>query len=215
VFREVYPVQLWGGGEVHLPLRRLTPELAIALLMTSEVDNQVMEILTSRLAQRIVQLQAETGEHIQGIAGIAKLGYSLAQQVSRKLGHPTWIPIDSSPKVWYVQELSVPSHSSTSGDLGKRMWIDPHIVGCVHRKTIAILDDAINTGGSARAAIEVARRAGATQVFFTPVFTEGHEWEVVLSQISVPPRTHVAGLGHLPVFQPHPRGGWTALPETL
>jgi adenine/guanine phosphoribosyltransferase-like PRPP-binding protein len=215
VFHDVYPVQLWGGGEVHLPLQRLTPELGIALLMTSEIDNQVMEILTSRLAQRIAHFQAETGEHIQAIAGIAKLGYSLAQQVSRELGHATWIPIDSSPKVWYVQELSVSSHSSTSGDLEKRMWIDPHIVGRVYRKTIAILDDAVNTGGSARAAIELARRAGATQVFFTPVFTEGHDWEAVLSQIGVHTQTHVASLGHLPLFQPHPTGGWTPLPETL
>ncbi len=228
IYRDFYPVPLWRGGELHLPLRRLAlspdgeGDIGIALLMTSEVDHDTLGVLTDRMAERIRQHQYEVGHPTHKIAGIAKLGYSLGQRISERLyrdgdpNHHDWIPVDSSAKLWYDQSglLSASASSITSGDTGKIMQIDPHIAHRVYGNRVALVDDAINTFGSARAAALALHNAGAAHVTIAPLFTEGHDWEERAAEIGLDPASDVISLGHLPIFAPLPDGSFQILPDT-
>ncbi len=210
-----YPAHIWPKGELHLPLRRLKfddGDVGIALLMTSAVEHKIINLITDRLTAKIRQVSKNKQIEFQGIAGIAKLGYSLAQKTAEKLGLSDWIPVDSGRKNWYKDMYSSQASSISSGE--KMMYIDPFLVNRV-KGTIALLDDAVFTGGSTAAAIKTLYSAGAEKIHFFPVFTEGYGYTDILKNLNVPVKTNLHPLGHLPVFQPTKDGKWRADPETI
>lgn len=214
VYRDSFPASLWPRGELRLPLRRLTNDLGIALLITSGLDHEVYHLIISRLAERIKVFQEQTGVTIDGVAGIAKLGYGLAQGVSERLGHEWWIPIDSGRKLWYSDELSASAGSVTSSG-EKYLFLDPYMVDRVSNRIMALVDDAFCTGHSAVASVLVLKKAGAERIICFPVFSEGHEWERNLRDVGIP-KEEVITLGHLPMFRPViGGGGWSPITETL
>ncbi len=213
MYRDFYPVELWGGGWLRLPLRDL-PEynIGIALLMTSQVDNEILRMLSERLAMRLRNHAFLKGK-IQGVAGIAKLGYGPAQRVAEQLDLPHYIPIDNSPKLWYVDDLSRPVSSITSA-AQKNVYLDPYIVERVDGNSIALVDDAVNTGESMGASHELLMDAGAAQVIWAPILKEGHQWEARARALGVH-LDDVVSLGTIPVFEPTTGGGWKPIPESL
>ncbi len=214
IYHNFYPVELWGGGWLRLPLRYL-PEhnIGIALLMTSQVDNEILRMLSERLAMRLRNHAGLKGFEIKGVAGIAKLGYGPAQRVAEQLGMPNYIPIDNSPKLWYVDDLSHPVNSVTSA-AKKRVYLDPYIVERVDGNSIALVDDAVNTGESMGASHELLMDAGATQVIWAPILKEGHQWEARARALGVH-LDDVVSLGTIPVFEPVAGGGWKPTPASL
>ena len=217
VYTNYFPVRLWGGGEWHLPLRQLSPDLAIALIVTSQLSHHVLTTIVEKLVQRIEFYERETGKRIGTIAGIAKLGYVLGQKASELLGHDSWAPIDSSQKVWYLPDLSAPATSITTAEKGKMMYLDPYLQSRVQERIVALVDDALCTGNSALAAIRVLQAGGAKEIICFPLVTEGHQWKETLRGVGLNPQTQVFTLGHLPMFQPNSdiTEGWTPIPNTL
>lgn len=223
VYEGHYPVHLWGGGELGLPLQRLklstiNPDLediGIALLMTSHLEHRNLHLLAERMQRSLQQHEIQTGQQIDAIAGIAKLGYSIAQRISELMGHERWVPIDSGQKLWYDNALSGIAASITSAGTEKRMYIDPSIQQRVYGRTIAVVDDAINTGGSTRGAVEALRNAGANNILVAPLFTEGHDWQSVLENIDIDPYSQLVRLGHLPIFTPLEDNHFVVKTETL
>jgi len=210
-----YPAHIWKEGELHLPLRRLRfdeGDVGIALLMTSAVEHKILNLITDRLTTKIDEVSKNKGIKFEGVAGIAKLGYSLAQKTSEKLGFSDWIPVDSGRKNWYKDDYSSQASSISSGE--KMMYIDPFIINRVKGK-IALIDDAVFTGGSTAAAIKTLQSAGAAEIHFFPVFTEGYGYTDILEELNVPVKTNVHPLGHLPVFKPTEDGKWRANTETI
>jgi adenine/guanine phosphoribosyltransferase-like PRPP-binding protein len=130
-----------------------------------------------------------------------------ARWVARDLGFPHYVALGNSRKFWYSDELSVPVHSVTSPGANKRLYLDPMLVERVAGKRILIIDDVINTGGSAAAAIALLQRAGARVIGLCVILIEGDAWKEPLTAFSADWPGRVRGLGQIPMFN-RTDGGW-------
>jgi adenine/guanine phosphoribosyltransferase-like PRPP-binding protein len=108
--------------------------------------------------------------------------------------------LGNSRKFWYSDELSVPVHSVTSPGANKKLYLDPMLVERVAGKRTLIVDDVINTGGSAAAAIDLLQKAGGIVIGLCVVLVEGEAWKDSLTPFSTDWPSRVRGLGRIPIF---------------
>jgi adenine/guanine phosphoribosyltransferase-like PRPP-binding protein len=201
-FRDSYPVTLNNGAQLHLPLQPLPGgEQAIALLMS----NQTPFVVEQELSLLLTKLAAEFSAEV--VVGIPTLGLDYARIVARNLGFPDYVALGNSRKFWYSDDLSVPVRSVTSPGANKRLYLDPMLVERLAGKRALIVDDVINTGGSAAAAIELLQRAGADLIGLCVVLIEGNAWKEVLAAFAPDWPDRVRGLGRLPLFR-NTTAGW-------
>jgi adenine/guanine phosphoribosyltransferase-like PRPP-binding protein len=195
-YRDYYPVTLCNGARLNLPLQPLPGgEQAIALLMSNQTPFEVEQALGSLLARLAAEFSPEV------IVGIPTLGLDYARLVARDLGFPTYVALGNSRKFWYSDELSVPVHSVTSPGANKKLYLDPMLVERVAGKRTLIVDDVINTGGSAAAAVELLQTAGARVMGLCVILIEGEAWKDLLAAFSPDWPDRVRGLGHIPIFR--------------
>jgi adenine/guanine phosphoribosyltransferase-like PRPP-binding protein len=195
-YRDFYPVTLCNGALLNLPLQPLPGGAdAIALLMSNQTPFDVEKELGSLLTKLAAEFSAEV------IVGIPTLGLDYARLVARDLGFPNYVALGNSRKFWYSDELSVPVHSVTSPGANKRLYLDPMLVERVAGKRTLIVDDVINTGGSAAAAIELLQTAAALVIGLCVILIEGEAWKNPLSAFSPDWPDRVRGLGHIPIFK--------------
>jgi adenine/guanine phosphoribosyltransferase-like PRPP-binding protein len=195
-YRDFYPVTLCNGALLNLPLQPLPGGAgAIALLMSNQTPFDVEKELGSLLTKLAAEFSADV------IVGIPTLGLDYARLVARDLGFPNYVALGNSRKFWYSDELSVPVHSVTSPGANKRLYLDPMLVERVAGKRTLIVDDVINTGGSAAAAIELLQTAGALVIGLCVILIEGEAWREPLAAFSPDWPDRVRGLGHIPIFK--------------
>ena len=205
-YSTAYPVRLSDGSVLTLPIQPLPGgEQAIALLMSNQTPFAVESGLAAQLAGLARTFNPEA------ISGIPTLGLDYARLVARALGFPNYAPLGNSRKFWYSDSLSVPVESVMSAGTQKRLYIDPTIVERVAGKRVLVVDDVINTGGSAAAAVSLLRTAGADVVGLAVVLVEGSAWRPVMGRFGPDWTDRVKGLGAIPIFQRGP-DGWTPLP---
>lgn len=201
-YRDYYPVTLCNGAQLNLPLQPLPGgEQAIALLMSNQTPFEVEQELGSLLSKVAAEFPSEV------IVGIPTLGLDYARIVARNLGFPDYVALGNSRKFWYSDVLSVPVHSVTSPGANKRLYLDPMLVERVAGKRALIVDDVINTGGSAAAAIELLQSAGACVIGLCVVLIEGETWREALTSFAPDWPSRVRGLGRIPLFQ-NTAEGW-------
>ena len=201
-FRDYYPVTLNNGAQLHLPLQPLPGgEQAIALLMSNQTPFAVEQEISVLLTKLAAEFSAEV------IVGIPTLGLDYARIVARNLGFSDYVALGNSRKFWYSDELSVPVRSVTSPGENKRLYLDPMLVERLAGKLVLIVDDVINTGGSAAAAIELLQSVGAQVIGLCVVLTEGEAWKEVLAAFAPDWPERVRGLGRLPLFR-NTAAGW-------
>jgi adenine/guanine phosphoribosyltransferase-like PRPP-binding protein len=204
-YREYYPVTLSNGAQLHLPLQPLPDgQQAIALLMSNQTPFEVEQQIGALLGTLATEFSAEV------IVGIPTLGLDYARIVARDLGFPDYVALGNSRKFWYSEALSVPVQSVTSPGTSKRLYLDPMLVERLAGKRALIVDDVINTGGSAAAAIELLQRAGAHVIGLCVVLTEGEAWKPVLAALDPDWPGRVRSLGRLPLFR-NTSVGWVPL----
>ena len=204
-YKDHYPVTLSNGAQLHLPLQPLPDgEQAIALLMSNQtpfaVEQEIGELLT--------RLAAEFSAEV--IVGIPTLGLDYARFVARNLGFPDYVALGNSRKFWYSDPLSVPVRSVTSPGVSKRLYLDPTLVERLAGKRALIVDDVINTGGSAAAAIELLQSVGTLVIGLCVVLTEGKAWKKALANFAPDWPGRVRSLGRLPLFQ-KTAAGWVPM----
>jgi len=205
-FGEGYPVPLRDGSTLTLPIQPLPGGTqAIALLMANQTPFEV----ETGLAAQLVELARTFAP--EAVAGIPTLGLDYARLVARGLGFPHYAALGNSRKFWYRDDLSVPVESVMSAGAKKSLFLDPAIVERVAGKKVLLVDDVINTGGSAAAAIDLLQRAGANVVGMAVVLVEGEAWKPVLGKFSPDWPARVKGLGKIPLFRAG-SGGWFPLP---
>jgi adenine/guanine phosphoribosyltransferase-like PRPP-binding protein len=212
-YQDVYPVTLLNGACLNLPIQPLPGgEEAIALLMSNQTPFEVEHELASLMSKLAAEFAAEV------IAGVPTLGLDYARLVARDLGLPTYVALGNSRKFWYSDELSVPVHSVTSPGAEKKLYLDPMLVERVAGKRTLLIDDVINTGGSAAAAIALLQHAGASVIGLCVVLIEGLAWTRALAALAPDWPGRVRGLGTIPLFTRTPQGwvpqGWTPEPIT-
>lgn len=81
------------------------------------------------------------------VVGLPTLGLTLAAAVARHLGHKRYVPLGTSRKFWYLEELSVPMSSITTKQ-EKRLYIDPRMMPLIENRRVALVDDVISSGTS-------------------------------------------------------------------
>jgi len=203
-YRDYYPVTLCNGAQLHLPIQPLPGgREAIALLMSNQAPFEVEKELGSLLSKLAAEFSPEV------IVGIPTLGLGYARIVARDLGFPDYVALGNSRKFWYSDELSVPVHSVTSPGAHKRLYLDPMLIERVAGKRALVVDDVINTGGSAAAAIVLLQNAGAIVIGLCVVLIEGEAWKDSLMPFSCDRPSRVRGLGRIPIFK-YTTDGWIA-----
>jgi adenine/guanine phosphoribosyltransferase-like PRPP-binding protein len=201
-YQEYYPVVLGHGACLHLPIQPLPDgREAIALLMSNQTPFSVEQALGAALSTLAAEFAADA------IVGIPTLGLDYARWVARDLGFSTYVALGNSRKFWYSDALSVPVHSVTSPGADKKLYLDPNLVERVAGKRTLLIDDVINTGGSAAAAIELLQRAGAIVIGLCVILIEGDAWKEPLTAFSPDWPDRVRGLGRIPLFT-HTAQGW-------
>ena len=209
-FDSHYPVLLIDGSTLALPLRPLPDgQKAIALLMS----NQTPFVVEAALAPLLVGLASEFAPEC--IVAVPTMGLDYARLVAKGLGHPDYAALGLSRKFWYDEAMSESMSSSTSPTQKKSIYLDPGLLSRVAGKRVVLVDDVINTGASAVAAIRLLQRVGAIVEALVVVLTEGHAWREALSVIDPGLPARVRAVGHIPLFDPTPDGRWTPDLSTL
>lgn len=197
--RERYLARMPDGSGLALPLRDLG-DFAVAGLISNQASFEVVERIADWLAQAVVP------QHADVVAGLPTLGHIFAYLVARGLGHPNWVALGTTRKLWYDEALSVPLESVTSPTAGRRLWLDPRVVARLQGRRVLLVDDVISTGSSARAAIAVLRRAGIEPTAMAVAMAQGNRWRAGWR----PDLPLVAGFA-TPLFV-RSGDGWVALP---
>jgi adenine/guanine phosphoribosyltransferase-like PRPP-binding protein len=204
-YQDYYPVTLCSGAQLNLPLQPLPGgERGIALLMSNQTPFEVERELGSLLSRLARECSPEV------IVGIPTLGLDYARLVARDLGFADYVALGNSRKFWYSDALSVPVQSITSPGVDKRLYLDPMLLERVARKRVLIVDDVINTGGSAAAAIQLLQSAGAHLIGLCVVLIEGDAWRDVLTAFAADWPARVHSLGRIPLFRKTAEG-WVPL----
>lgn len=209
LFRDRYPVRLVDGSTLELPLRQLPgAQQAIALLMTNQTPFAVETAMV-----RILVPLARTFEP-EAIVGVPTLGLDYARLVAGELGLADYVALGFSRKFWYDERLSERATSVTSPGVSKTLYLDPALLGRVAGKRIVLMDDVMNTGGTAAAAIRLLARVGAKTEGLVVGLTEGNAWRQVLAAIAPEWPARVKAAGHIPMFR-RCVGLWEPIPGTL
>jgi adenine/guanine phosphoribosyltransferase-like PRPP-binding protein len=204
-YRDHYPVALRNGTLLNLPIQPLPGgREAIALLMSNQTDFSVEKELGASLSELAAEFSPEA------IVGIPTLGLDYARIVARDLGFPNYVALGNSRKFWYSDEHCVEVRSITSPEADKKLYLDPMLAERIAGKRTLIVDDVINTGGSAAAAIQLLQNAGAIVIGVCVVLIEGAAWKDVLARFSPDWPGRVRGIGRIPMFT-RSAEGWIPL----
>ncbi len=182
-----------------LPLRDLG-----AFAVAGFVANQAGFAVLDQLAAWAAAAAAPWGAEV--VVGLPTLGHAVGAAVARALGHPNWVAPSTTRKRWYDDALSVPLGSITSpatgANAGRRMWLDPRLLGRLQGRRVLLVDDVISTGQSARAGLELLRLAGVQPAGLAVAMIQGVAW-----QADWPAAIPVVGAFGTPRFHRVP-GGW-------
>src|ERR1700730_13336613 len=104
-----YAATFDDGRILLLPLRRLKDSTrALASLIINQASFQVVDALAQALAVKLSEYDPQV------VVGLPTLGLTLASAVAIKLGHARYVPLGTSAKFWYREELSVSLSSMTT-----------------------------------------------------------------------------------------------------
>ncbi|MFK8251348.1 phosphoribosyltransferase [Ancylobacter terrae] len=206
-----YPVTLPDGRILVLPLRALPDgRHAVASLIANQASHHVVAALAGFMAAAARDLAPDV------VVGLPTLGLAFAAPVAERLGQPRYAPLGYSRKFWYADELSEPVASITSPEAGKRLRLDPNLLPLVAGRRVVIVDDAISTGTTLRAAVRLLSRLGAEIAGIVVAMKQTRRWQAPLAAlagegISPPP---VGAAYGCPLFA-RGEGGWWPVEGTL
>ncbi|WP_116084578.1 phosphoribosyltransferase [Tropicimonas sp. IMCC34011] len=179
-FDRSYPARLPDGRVLLLPIRPLKgTRNAIASLILNQASFAFEAALADALAERLKAHAPEV------VIGLPTLGLSLARAVAQRLGHTRYVPLGTSRKFWYDPALSVPLSSITSPDSTKRLYLDPRLLPLLEGRRTVMIDDAISTGSSMRAGLELMDLAGRPPVVLGAAMLQTERWSGLLDRLPV------------------------------
>ncbi|WP_172328493.1 phosphoribosyltransferase [Mangrovicoccus sp. HB161399] len=193
-----FPAELPDGRILWLPTRPLagTPN-ALASLILNQASFAVEETLAAHLAGLLRPHAPDL------LVGLPTLGLGLASAVARKLGHARYVPLGTSRKFWYDETLSVPLKSVTSPGGGKRLYLDPRMLPLLDGARIAVIDDALSTGSSMKAALGLLGLQRLRPVAIGAAMLQTARWRAALD-----PGIPVCGVFRSPLLERRADGLW-------
>jgi adenine phosphoribosyltransferase len=193
----MYRVTL-GSQVLDLPVVPISPDAAIALLMTIDRGVGFMSRAGADLAERLRPFEPEI------VASAATLGIPVAIETTRALGLDDYLILQKTRKIHLADALAEPLSSITT-DGTQRLMLDRARVHAVAGRRVALVDDVIATGGSIAACLRLLRAAGAQVVAVGALLVENAGWQSVLGADAQLVQT----LGAIPSFRPDGTGRWT------
>ena len=113
------------------------------------------------------------------------LGLTVASAVATALDHPRHVPLGTSRKFWYDDDLSRPMSSITTPDM-KRLYIDPRLLPLLEGRRVLLVDDVLSTGRSISAGLALLRAIGVEPVAIGALMLQTDRWKDALGS-SAPP----------------------------
>ena len=207
-FRYAYPARLPDGRVLELPLRRVpgTNDRAVASLIANQASFDVVRVLAAGMTDLARALDPEV------VVGLPTLGLAFAPLVAEALGFSNYVPLGYSRKYWYDDALSVPVRSLTTPGPGKRLYVDPNLVPRVAGRRAVVVDDAVSSGTTAAASIDLLERVGARPAGIVVAMLQGNAWRERLAAIDPGWPARVRGVFVSPRLA-RVEGGWAPTAE--
>lgn len=203
VHETFFPATLDDGRQLQLPIRPLSDKQhALASLIVNQAAFDVVDALSDDLAAKLKFFEPDV------IVGLPTLGLTLASEVARKLGHSRYVPLGTSRKFWYEEELSVPLSSITTPDQIKRLYIDPRMLPLLDGSRIALVDDVISSGTSIVAALKLLNSRALKPVVIGAAMLQTERWREPLAQVGTEFAEMTRGCFTTPMLQHCENGGW-------
>jgi adenine/guanine phosphoribosyltransferase-like PRPP-binding protein len=200
-FSNLYPATFDDGRQLALPIRPLPDgERAVASLIINQASFAVVDAIAADLAAKLRPLAPDV------VVGLPTLGLTLAAAVAQHLGHTRYVPLGTSRKFWYRDDLSVPLSSITSPDMAKQLAIDPRMLPLIANRRVVLIDDVISSGVSMAAGLQLLARCGCTPVAVAAAMLQSERWREPLA--ALPEEQIIASL-RSPIFDRAPDRSWT------
>ncbi|WP_312806876.1 phosphoribosyltransferase [Agrobacterium cavarae] len=196
-----YPVTLDDGRQLRLPIRPLSDgEHALASLIINQASFTVLGALADDLAAKLKSFEPDV------VVGLPTLGLTLASEVARRLGHSRYVPLGTSRKFWYLDELSVPMSSITTKQ-EKRLYIDPRMLPLLEGRRVALIDDVISSGTSILAGRSLLQASGIEPVVIGAAMLQSERWRDALERLDFEWPTRVRAAFSTPLLRKN-EDGW-------
>ncbi|MGF9757276.1 phosphoribosyltransferase [Microvirga sp. 0TCS3.31] len=201
--RGFYPAELEDGRQLRLPIRELADgEHALASLIINQAGFAVEDALCASLAEKVRAFEPEV------VVGLPTLGLTLASGTAKKLGHSRYVPLGTSRKFWYREDLSVPMTSITSPEQIKRLYLDPRMLPLLGNRRVLLVDDVISSGRSIAAALELLASCGIRPVAIGTAMLQTDAWRDKIAAIGLEWPDRVIGVLRTPRLKRTAAGGW-------
>jgi adenine/guanine phosphoribosyltransferase-like PRPP-binding protein len=202
-FTGSYVAEFDDGRQLQLPIRVLAEgKRALASLIVNQASFMVQDALAAALANKISHLEIDV------VAGLPTLGLTLASAVAQKLGHDRYVPLGTSRKFWYREDLSVPLSSITTPDQQKRLYIDPRMLPLLAGRRVALIDDVISSGASIVSALELMTACSIEPVVIGAAMLQSDRWRQRIDGLDAKWTGRVVGVFSTPILQRSAKGGW-------
>lgn len=201
--RGFYPAEFQNGRQLRLPIRELADgQQALASLIINQASFVVEDALCASLAEKVRAYEPEV------VVGLPTLGLTLASGTAKKLGHSRYVPLGTSRKFWYREDLSVPMTSITSPDQLKRLYLDPRMLPLIENRRVLLVDDVISSGRSIAAALELLASCWVRPVAIGTAMLQTDVWRERLAAIDPEWPERVVGVLRTPRLTRTAAGGW-------
>ncbi|MBV7518222.1 phosphoribosyltransferase [Ensifer sp. ENS12] len=202
-YRDFFPATLGDGRQILLPIRPLSDgRHALASLIVNQASFAVEDALATELAAKLAAFEPDV------VAGLPTLGLTLTSAIARKLGHSRYVPLGTSRKFWYVDDLSVPLSSITTPDQKKRLYVDPRMLPLLEGRRVALIDDVISSGTSILAGLTLMEACGIEPVAIGAAMLQTERWRQPLANLAPYWPERVVGVFQTPMLARSDDGTW-------
>ncbi|GES47064.1 phosphoribosyltransferase [Rhizobium dioscoreae] len=200
---DFHVAELPDGRQLRLPIRVLADgEHALASLIVNQASFTVLEALAEALAERIAAYDIDV------VAGLPTLGLTLAAAVARALGHARYVPLGTSRKFWYRDELSVALSSITTPNQEKRLYIDPRMLPLLQGKRVALIDDVISSGASIVSGLALLASCNIEPVVIGAAMLQSDRWRDRVDLNGKRWSERIVGVFSTPILEQGENGCW-------
>ena len=200
-YADSYPAELGDGRQLLLPIRPLPDgRTGLASLIVNQASFAVLAALADDLVEQLAAARPEI------VIGLPTLGLTLASAVAQRLGHSRYVPLGTSRKFWYDEQLSVPLTSITTPEQSKRLYLDPRMLALLEGRRVVLIDDVISTGSSIVAGLSLLQSVGIEPVAIGAAMLQSDRWK---ERVAAAWPGKVTGVLSTPLLQRTASGLWT------